>query len=365
MAALTNGLLGAVSAKQRDDDASGSGKARVQDSGNNFISSGTTSAYGVSDLLTVWRMMHVEVDSMGPVSGNSVSGNVVSVNTASTRKVVTDVTKASLNNDSGERFQNGKLTIGSDVYDVVRSDYSSGGKLRVYIKRNLDANGIEVSVPAPTDGFTLVDDDRLVDGQDVPAPDTSHVATAFKPAYMKPVFDGGDPNMSYDNGNVPFVLNDDKTPVGDNSLILSGKGSVASIPEYWVAYVLGAFQQLTTTDIDSDFIPGSNSVPGAVTVDSASELAALGLTISKQNSVERYEGSVIYLEAIEDFNRTAVSTSKMAVQNQAWIVAHEIGHLFIGNIHESEDKLMDIGGNILNPVFENKSLATIRNAAHP
>lgn len=100
-------------------------------------------------MLTVWRRMHIEVDSMGVVAGNRVLGTIVTAFNDGSTSVVT------LNVDGLEpnRFQNGLLSItGVGAFRVTAN---SGSRVTV--------NGI-VAAPGGTP-FVLVDDDDF-DGLD-------------------------------------------------------------------------------------------------------------------------------------------------------------------------------------------------------
>jgi hypothetical protein len=321
----------------------------VQDAANNFLVNGTTSAYGVSNLLTVWRKMHTEVDSMGLVINNEISGSVTSVGNQTNRRIDTNVTKTLLNNDSAERFENGRLTIGSDIYEVVSSNYDSSDMLYLIIKRNEDSGGVELSVPAAGNTFTLVDDDHLPNGQDVPTPNMSHVATAFQPAYILPVYNGGS-NPSNDQSTVSFAGNVAELSADVTDQIGQGRNSPVSQDDFWIIYVQGAFQYAFRNDNDSN-----------------SEPEGMGITASLDNTVSVNEGSLIFLETIHDYDNSNPSR----VQPEEWIVAHEIGHLFVldldsnGDEHEIDGSLMSAGGQVTNPAFNNLNLDQIRSTIAP
>ena len=118
-----------VQAQQNDGNMS-TGMARVKDAMGNFILSDLTTAAAVkaSDVLTVWRKLHMEVDSMGPIpahpdpEANVVKGNITSITgtgTLATRVNVNqnlDDGSARLDNSSNTgngRFENGTIIIGT------------------------------------------------------------------------------------------------------------------------------------------------------------------------------------------------------------------------------------------------------------
>jgi hypothetical protein len=111
--------------------------ARVKDAAGNFISSDLTTVAAVkaSEVLTVWRKLHVEVDSMGSIPAppnaetNVVKGTLVSIEGDAAAGVAVKVVVATIaphpNLDDGSarldnsanlgngRFENGTITIGS------------------------------------------------------------------------------------------------------------------------------------------------------------------------------------------------------------------------------------------------------------
>jgi hypothetical protein len=94
----------------------------------------------VSPVLTVWRKLHIEVDSMGPVTGNEVQGKITGLNppSSATAKQVTvdnDLDDGSPNLDSAPlaangRFEGGTLTVaqatitvdGNGAYRIVQNN---------------------------------------------------------------------------------------------------------------------------------------------------------------------------------------------------------------------------------------------------
>jgi hypothetical protein len=114
------------------------------------------------------------------------------------------VTNYNLVNDSEDRFEGGKLTDSAGVvFDVVGNTRGPNMQLTV----NKGPNG---EIPA-LGAFTLVDDDKLKDGDDVPMPDKSTLAAAMKEAFVTVKFDVGD-----NNTNVPFQLNVGNPGPGDS-----------------------------------------------------------------------------------------------------------------------------------------------------
>ncbi len=75
----------------------------------------------VTEMLTVWRRVHIEVDSMGTVTGNQVKGLVKKFN--SQKNVVTlDMTLP----DGKNRFENGRLTVPATTAEYEITGVANG-----------------------------------------------------------------------------------------------------------------------------------------------------------------------------------------------------------------------------------------------
>jgi len=149
-----------------------------------------------TELLTVWRRLHVEVDSMGAVTGNIVRGTIVEVEYDPSKDAYIITTDQNLD-DSVNRFENGVFDTGGMHYKVIGN--TNGPNFKIIIQAT------EV-FPMPGSGFSLVDDDRLTDGQDVPEPKTDLLQDKFLPAYIEVLLDGGG-NLTFNQTDAPFVLN--------------------------------------------------------------------------------------------------------------------------------------------------------------
>lgn len=79
-----------------------------------------------TEMLTVWRRLHIELDSMGNVSGNSTTGTIptaVSV-PAGTQTITVNVT-SSAQTLQPNRFENGRIVIGTTSLRVVGNTVST------------------------------------------------------------------------------------------------------------------------------------------------------------------------------------------------------------------------------------------------
>jgi hypothetical protein len=238
--------------------------------------------------LEVWRRLHVEVDSMGPVQGNTVhatSGQVAN-NGDGTYTVPVNVAHALEVN----RFENGGLQdLQGYVYPIVDNTESS---LRV-------RQGNNPAPPSSNGDVWFWDDDQLHDGQDVPMPDTSELPNAMREAYVDVRYDVGD-----NDTNVPFIPNVAWT---NDALVAAQRWNSVGLnaTSYWVAYILGAFQSATNMDEDPDSEEGHAGGTPGVNDDRG--------------------GSLVFVEQARDLARQLRKDLLLLEQD---VVVHEVGHAF-------------------------------------
>ncbi len=194
--------------------------------GDNFTVRASTSSdfstYEDSAPITVWRKLHVEIDSMGAPSGTTETGNITNVNYdtgTNTSQVTVDIVLDDGGYwSTGGRFENGVLTAGGNNYTVMSNTSS------VLTVQGNPPNGVS---------FQLVDDDVVP--TDVGEPDVGDMVRAYARAFILPVFDTGE-----DTNNVPFDLNTEMSEISGQ--INAGKGTPMSTGDYWTVAVQGAFQ---------------------------------------------------------------------------------------------------------------------------
>lgn len=305
-----------------------------------------TTRADVTDLLTVWRKLHVEMDSMGAVTGNEVTGTVIEadpnvLDPTSDLKLQLTPPATKL---ARHQFTNGQITIAGLGNFKVVANTATG--VEVYALLGPEAVGRS---------FVLVDDDDF-NGNDGDTPDGDANENVFAPsltyvadgadngicdgsapnlyaaAYVCPVFDVGD-----NNDFVPFVLNVPNT-AGDKLASYDFDSMHTEADNgFWTVYLLGAYQGAADRDLDNE----TGGMAGAV---------------DDFNGV----GASIYLETLADDVRTR---GLIAPCSTAATVAHEIGHLF-GATH-SQGGLMDTPCDKAVTALSDKTIVTVRQAAHP
>jgi hypothetical protein len=251
-------------------------------------------------MLTVWRRLHIEVDSMTavPMDGsekNHVTGEITVVGfdeeigyLVKTNKWLADV----------DMYEGGKLwqLLGQTLVDfpVLDPPYSNDSGPNASV--GVSANGQFVPQVGPFDH--LKDDDVKV----MPSlPDLGKLTKVLKPCYVEWIDDapGG-------TNNVAFNLNIEYSQELLDSC--SRGSSQCEGPDYWVVYVLGAYQG--RLDYDKD--PNSEDGDGGSTDTT-------------------FQVSAIFLEDIADRARWNEQDPEMLEQQ---IVAHEIGHqLLDSDVH--------------------------------
>ncbi|HEX7184636.1 MAG TPA: hypothetical protein VF756_22620 [Thermoanaerobaculia bacterium] len=303
----------------------------LSDGGGNTL---PTQRANVTDMLTVWRRVHIEMDSMGLVSGNRVTGTITRARLNATARTAQLSVRQRLERS---RFQGGVMMIdglgGFPVTDNTR------GTISVF------SGGVPPGTALAGRAYVLVDDDDFNsddpsnaldgdDGENVTAPDTSLVQDSddpgqnvFAPAYVRPIYDIGD-----NNDLVPFVLNVAKdAPTAIIATYDFDSVGTEADDDFWTIYLLGAYQFIRREDMD----PVTEPVATLGIVD-----AINGRGASVYNEVGREAATVVS-------GINAVTT------------AHEIGHLFNGQHTD---------GGLMTPtstVFTDVTLDRIRSLSHP
>ncbi|MBI2566811.1 MAG: hypothetical protein HYV63_07265 [Candidatus Schekmanbacteria bacterium] len=210
-------------------------------------------------LLTVWRTLYVERDIMADPDLTQEPGPSRIPAGAITAKA--DLT----------------MTIGVEIDEPGGTDQFSGGTIALYqgetllntdtVVFNTTGPGsrivVRYPVPALADAFRdLVDDDvaHAVTAADI-IPDLSLMASRFLPACVRVDTAKNDlssnSSESVDDAAVAFKLNVGTLGTNENQTtekddLVKANKQAPSSPDFWVAYVLGAFQGRVDKDADPD-----------------------------------------------------------------------------------------------------------------
>lgn len=300
-------------------------------------------------MLTAWRRVHVEVDRMANVAGNTVEGVVAGVTNSPAGTSTIDLglglpaPGATGQDGLRNRFEGGTFTVTasgrSTAYGVVSNTANAAGNDKLTVRG---------AVPAAAVGqrYKLVDDDDahgFGDGAAVPFPDTGRLATCFAPAYVLPVFDLSNPRPV-----VPSVLNTTGSGAADLlPLYRFDNAGSEKLVTYWTVYVLGAVQGPVGEDGD----------PDDVNLDGWPDEAG-GYALGAVDAIGGV-GAVIYLEGLNEIaGGRRVATSGRGTGEQD-LVAHKVAHLF--GAEHVDGGLMALQSNVFSPL----SLRKIRQALHP
>lgn len=306
-----------------------------------------------SQMLTVWRRLHIEVDSMSESSQNLIVGmlqNEVRIKANQT----TSITLSNTTMDIG-RFQNGRFVAGGTSLKVTANTTDT-----IFVQNN---NASTFFVPATTQ-FQLYDDDDFNDndgatligdiGEDIPLRDSDlnlvrasddQTINVFAPVYIRPVYDVDDPS---DNGF--FQRNASGLTQADTRDLFVDRDltNTNTDVEFWTVYVLGAYQTARSEDNDPDF--ESQTSPRFGQAD------GIPTTMLGDGS-----GVAIFQEAhgskeIVNYPNDPANPSLRCV---ATTVAHEIGHLLSGQ-HGDGSLMSDGAGFITSNQFSPTTIRRIR-----
>jgi hypothetical protein len=314
-----------------------------------------------TDLLTVWRHLNIEVDSMGPVAGNSVSGSIISAVVTGRSTLLRINTPAPL---ATNQYENGRIFIsGYGDFPVDRNT----------------VNTITVTAPLMPVGtppmmnvlvgrtFTLVDDDDVNDrgikdgdnGQTVPLPDLSWLdprcdderSNKFKPAYICPTFLPTPPTPA------PFVQYlPGKTIPEIRSLFTNSRYIQHNRDDFWTVYLLGAYQGRPDESNDPDRGRPFNSYG----ISDGTTPSGIG------------QGSLVFMELLSNHELDSLSirigtppTFIIDIREAKKLVpVHELGHL-LGGDHRDNGIMAEGLDGLANPVFSPQTVARMRRAKRP
>ncbi len=368
--------------------------SKLMDAANNELPITRTAGNNVqgirTNMLTVWRNLHIEVDTMAAPTGlcntagtncNKIEGNLTETkkvpNAAATLKL--SVTNLELN-----RFENGRLIIkragSATAFKTLRvravSYVSNTDDTVVDNANTADSvtviNNTGVFSISPTDSFVLYDDDDMnddgvLDGdegdvvlepdrgllQAVDTPCTSVAITAnncnvFASAYVVPAYD-----LTGNQRNVPF--SETISSSGVDTLVqtyFQNKATEAN-QSFWTIYLLGAYQ---TSDYSLHRDPNrSNALYGETGTIESTVFIELARPTEYDVMNQRYPLVPVW--------------TLRSIGNK-FTTAHEVGHLFGCNHTDgmplaTDYGVMGIASSRTTATFNNYSLNIIRKRSNP
>jgi hypothetical protein len=346
----------------------------VTTSNNNACMSSSVRACR-ADMLTVWRRLYIEVDSMGNVGAdNNVKGTISAVGQAADNSCnppppspqqqppqnppcYPTVTGFNVTTTSGQdlevsRFKNGRIVIGKRTFNVFDNNTTS-----VFLKGVIPLAG-KTKVGS---SFTLYDDDdynaddNLVDGDynepimQLPesfkyllAEDGNHSdgkpRNLYASAYIKLEYNWAQNVANYNQTNLAFDLNVSADETNNDELFFALTDNRNSKndekDDFWIAYFLLGYQGNNYEDADGDGAnPGiSKRLIGSVASCDCYQStncpeampgtpAPVPCSILPTGSF----GSALYQEVQQDVHRSWLSVGRM-FQNIETTAPHELGH---------------------------------------
>lgn len=320
-----------------------------------------------ADMLTVWRKIHIEVDSMGTVQNNFWEGQFTSkikVNKGTAQPIPLP-TQLPANEDP----ENGVIEIQGKPLKIVYYERNLG---RLLVDNTQGSFIISASPQAPID-YKIYDDDdfdgddslpgktkngdtgddvkelqgktfKLLQDADGLDSQTQEPKNVYAAAYIRPDYSwsankttpAGKP---YNDTNVPFEKNLEST-AGDLYRIMYGNAQYTSPRDsdsdgkndFWVAYFIISYQAHKTGDMDPVFeLPNSwEGVALAFTADCLNSSTCPSPTPGTNPPVTTTTvpqggfGAFIFMETLRDY------TAKWTGQSidERLTAPHELGHIF-------------------------------------
>ena len=254
-------------------------------------------AHCTSPMLTCWRKLHVEVDSMGKEFDTSSS-------TALTDTVLTDNTKTWEENQFHSYSEDWDLnpnTGQGQWFDVAANTATqitaSGGSQMLSVAQSGDPYRVE---------FTGFDADDSLRGE-IPGPNTADLEAAFEEAYLKVLFDTGK-----DQSDCPWHYTFDFNTSDWLTYLWDYRGTAPKpnreeTAGYWTAYIMSVYDP---PDVVKDNDPNG-------------EHAGVGLTHTHEPDY-----SSVFEETLRDVKLQHGWSDAEYQHARAGVVVHEIGHQF-------------------------------------
>lgn len=316
-----------------------------------------------TQMLTVWRELHLEVDSMGQVNFNYLIRTADASQTVgtSTVTILLDDTRKAL---EPNRFEGGRLVIGStdliidgnNEYDIqvhARSGtvlVNAGQSFTLYDDDDFNSNDLITGV----DGDNNEDVDELSQTFGLTRNSDSISENIFAAAYIRPEYNWA---LNYRNNDVTFKLNlpcDNETCV--KPLVEEAKNTDQyERDDFWVGYILIAYQSILTQDADPiSERPNSEITSTADSSDDTNDSSGVKVGAA---------GSLFFVETSRDWGQLVPIALKYPVPHG---LGHQLG-LTGDNLNYAfgvmNDDTQDPGG-VQNPRFVPRHINILRWRVH-
>lgn len=295
----------------------------------------------IAPMLTVWRRLHMEADSMGPVKGNQITGMFMVADINVDQQAKTTYFKFANMNLEPDRFVGGRLEVNKKAGSIKVSTADEivvSGTIGSGIKK-----GAMVSIVLVDDddfnlnNKTLIGDEgeKLVDLQpgqkfsdlpyfvimkDSPKP----TENAFADAYIQPEYDWA-ATKNYNTAGVTFAVNVSEIGSAIADQLKAGKTSLASeaTNDFWIAYVQIGYQGDARSDDDPDGDQNISNIPLALGITPAITSGGDAVVTTPNAVPSGGNSSLLYLEVMRE--RTDPQQGK---NPQRTVAPHEVGHQF-------------------------------------
>jgi hypothetical protein len=307
-----------------------------------------------TEMLTVWRRLHVELDSMAAGSDASTlaNRNLDDTGLEENHQIASGGHGWAEINNWNAQVQNGRLEGGTLTV--------TGGGTYVIVD-NIDDTGDD---SVYVEGSTLADEDKLATATDDDAPfvprkaDISLMSAKFKPAYI-----AIEEHPEESQLDIPFDANLSNEAVPVVNTTAPGRGAAfLTAADFWAVQVVSCFQSTTDADHDPDriyhFWSGIDHKDG--------DGSRFGDTPPDDPTI--YDNvSVIFLESIRDWadwtqtigNLFTKWPAEDAQDIERVTVVHEVGHVFLGSAHPVAG-IMKLGASDPQLEFRAEDLLEIR-----
>ncbi len=200
----------------------------------------------VSPLLTIWRKLHVELDSWGPggeppaATNKRILDQGIETNHPSHRWA--KIQNLNLGPAQNGRLEGGRLTVSGGGTYVILDNISEAGGDKIYVE---DPNGAIMGDVGKNS--TAIDDDGTFTPR---KPDISLMNPKYRPAYVMIEEVPAESTLT-----IPFHVNLSLDADEAEVATAPGRsGALATSNTYWTSQIVLAYQGVVETDFDPDHI---------------------------------------------------------------------------------------------------------------